>query len=91
MNHIPLVVGLTMAGVGLVCGLVYFSILRRTAVLLSSGQGRFTPLALTLGRLALATFVLASAARMGAVPLLAAFAGFLLARALALRSPRRSG
>jgi hypothetical protein len=80
-----------MAGVGLVAGLIYFSILRRTAVLLSSGQDRFTALVLTLARIALAGVVLVSAARMGPVPLLAAFAGFLWARALALHSARKSG
>lgn len=79
-----------MAAAGLAFGLAYFAALRRTVLLLGSG-GRLGPAALSLGRIAAAVIFLGLAARFGAVPLLAAFLGFLLARALALRALRRPG
>ncbi len=79
-----------MAFAGLVFGLLYFLALRRTAILFASGRGWFAPVALTLGRIGAAALFLALAARLGATVLLAAFAGFLLARAVALRAAGRS-
>ena len=74
---------------GLFFGLGYFIVLQRTAGLLVGGRGRLLPVALTLGRIAAAILFLGLAARFGALPLLTAFVGFLLARALALRAAKR--
>ncbi|MGO9544619.1 MAG: ATP synthase subunit I [Rhodomicrobium sp.] len=80
-----------MAFAGLVSGLLYFLALRRTAILFARGRGWLAPIALTLGRIAAAALLLALAAKLGAAPLLAAFAGFLLARAVALHVAGRLG
>jgi N-ATPase, AtpR subunit len=71
-------------------GLAYFAMLRRTAEILGAARGRATAVALTLGRLAAAIGFLALAAHFGTVPLLAAFLGFLAARARALRALRKA-
>jgi hypothetical protein len=73
---------------GLAFGLVYFVVLRRTVYLNAAGYGRLVPTVLTLGRLVAAILFLGVAARVGALPLLSSFMGFLLARALALREVR---
>ena len=95
MNHNALVltVGLPLATavVGLAFGLVYFAALRRTVALVTKQSGWPGPVLLTLGRIGGAVILLALAVRLGAAPLLAAFAGLLLARAAALRSMRRAG
>jgi N-ATPase, AtpR subunit len=82
------------AAAGLVFGRLYFAVLRRTVERLGtrtgSGLGRLAPAALTLARIAGATLFLGLAARFGALPLLAAFFGFLVARSLALRATRRT-
>lgn len=75
---------------GLVFGLAYFAALRRTVDLYRPGGGRVLPLFLTFGRLAGAILFLAFAVQFGALPLLAAFLGFLLARGLALHAARGS-
>ncbi|MGA9827260.1 MAG: ATP synthase subunit I [Rhodanobacteraceae bacterium] len=75
---------------GFAFGLLHFAALKRTTVLLVSGQGWLGPLALTLGRIGATVIFLFLAVKLGAGPLLAAFAGFLLARALALRAGRRA-
>jgi F1-F0 ATPase (N-ATPase) AtpR subunit len=85
----PLVAAMAVAGLAL--GLAYFAVLRRTAELLGTGGSRLRPLLLTLARIAVAALAFFFAARLGAAPLLAAFIGFLAARALALRRVRRSG
>lgn len=85
----PLVAGMAVAGLAL--GLAYFAALRQTAALLGTGGSRLRPLLLTLARVAGAALAFFFAARLGAAPLLAAFLGFLAARALALRWVRRSG
>lgn len=77
-----------VAGLGF--GGAYFAALRRTAELLAASGARLLPAALTLGRLAVAIVFLGCAARVGALPLLTALAGFLAARALALRAVRRA-
>jgi hypothetical protein len=82
---------LEMALAGFVFGLFYFAALWRTATLFAEGKGRAGPVALTLGRLAAAALFLAITARLGAAPLLGAFFGFLLARAVALRLAGRTG
>ena len=75
---------------GLAFGWAYFAALRRAADLYASDQARVLPAVLRLGRLAAAMVFFGFAARIGAPPLLAAFLGFLVARALALRAARRT-
>jgi len=69
---------------GLLLGAAYFVGVWRTAALVFARGGRMMPAALTLGRLVAAALVFAAAARSGALPLLAAFLGFLIARGVAL-------
>ena len=76
---------------GVLLGLAYFAALHRTVVLLAIGGSWLGPSALTLGRIGGAMILLALAARLGAAPLLGASLGFFLARAIALRTARRSG
>jgi N-ATPase, AtpR subunit len=76
---------------GFVFGIAYFGAVQRTATLFAAGSGWLAPAALTIARIAAAATLLAYAAKLGAAPLLAAFAGFLLARAVALRAARRPG
>jgi len=75
---------------GFLFGLAYFTALRRTIDLFTGGRGRLFPAALTLGRLTGVILFLGLAARVGALPLLTGFLGFLLARGLALRTARRA-
>jgi hypothetical protein len=70
---------------GLAFGCAYFAVLRRAVDLYAAGDGLLIPAVLTLGRLAAAILFLGVAARIGALPLLSSFMGFLLGRALALR------
>jgi hypothetical protein len=94
MSHDPLAstLGLAaaMAVAGLVFGLGYFAALRRTVSLYEAGQGVGGAVALTLLRVAAAAVFLMLAARLGALPLLTGFLGFLLARLLALRAARKA-
>jgi hypothetical protein len=82
---------ITMACAGFGFGLLYFAALKRTTSLFIAGCGWLGPLALTLGRIAAAGIFLGLTAKLGAVSLLAAFAGFLLARAVALHAARGAG
>lgn len=95
MTHNALFIdpGLTilMALAGLAFGLVYFATLKRSVTLFVEGKSWLRLLALTLGRIGAAVAFLYVAAKLGAAPLLAAFIGFLMARALALRAERRAG
>ena len=75
----------SFAFAGLAFGLAYFAMLRRTVDLHAAGHGLLVPALLTVGRLATAILLLGVAARVGALPVLSSFIGFLLARALALR------
>jgi hypothetical protein len=77
-----------MAPAGFVFGLVYFAALERTVILLVLGRGWLGPLAFTLGRVGAAVLFLGLAAKLGALPLLTVFMGFLVARAAALRAAR---
>ncbi len=87
---LPLPVLLAAIGLaGFVFGLLYFAAVQRTAILFATGRGWLAPVALTAGRIAAAAAFLALAARIGAAALLATFAGFLLARVVALRAARR--
>jgi len=80
-----------MAVAGLAFGFGYFASLKRSVTMFVGGKGWLGPLALTLGRIGAAVGFLFVAAKLGAAPLLAAFIGFLMARALALRAERRAG
>jgi hypothetical protein len=75
---------------GLVFGLMHFAGLRRTVELYSGGRSRLAAAALTIGRIAGAILFFGLAAKLGALPLLSSFLGFLLARTLALRAARRT-
>ena len=80
-----------MAFAGFAVGLAYFVTLRRTVILFAAGRSWLWLSALTLGRIGAVTTFLALTARLGAAPLLATFAGFLLSRAVAFRAVRRDG
>ena len=82
---------ITMALIGLSFGLVYFAAMRRTVTFFTAGRGWLVPVALTLGRIGVAIILLGLAAKLGAVSLIAAFIGFLFARAAALRAARSVG
>jgi F1F0 ATPase subunit 2 len=71
---------------GALLGAAYFAALRRNVGRYLSGRSLGPTLALHLGRLLLAGLGLVLIAQAGAVPLLGALLGFLLARSLALRS-----
>jgi F1F0 ATPase subunit 2 len=75
---------------GLALGVAYFAALRRTTDLYAAGRGWTIPASLTLGRLVAAAGFFALAANFGAMPLLAVFSGFLIARGLALRAVKRA-
>jgi len=75
---------------GLAFGCAYFAVLRRTVDFYTAGRGLLVPALLTVGRLATAILFLAVAARVGALPLLLAFLGFLVARMLALFAARKA-
>lgn len=70
---------------GLVFGLGYFYLLKRSVILLLQPGNRSLGVALTLGRLGLAALLLWQAAQLGAVALLSGLAGFAVARVIALR------
>jgi len=70
---------------GLTFGFAYFASLKRSVTLLTSGYGWIRPVAYGLGRFCAAAGFLFVAVNFGAAPLLAAFAGFLLARVVVLR------
>lgn len=73
---------------GFAFGVGYFAALRVTATWLAKGRGPLVPVLLTVGRFGAAVALFGGAALLGAPALLGAFAGFLVARALALRSAR---
>ena len=73
---------------GVVCGTVHFTLLWRGTRLLTSGGALFPAIGYGALRLAGTTIVLGLAAGHGAVALLAAGAGMLIARPLVLRATR---
>jgi len=85
-----LVLASSAALIGLACGLAYFHALRKTIDLFTAGRGWLWPLGLTLARILAAIVVLTLLARLGALALLAGFAGFLLAKMIATRSGHRA-
>jgi len=76
------------AAAGFGFGVGYFAALRWSVGLYRAGGTRLVAIALTLGRIAGAILFFGLAVRFGALPLLAALVGFLLARSLALRAVR---
>lgn len=83
------IIGLLALLAGFAFGLAYFQLVRRSARRLAAGERRLLSLAGVGGRLGAAVSVFFLAARLGAWPLLALFAGFLIAREIALRPERR--
>jgi len=79
----------SLALLAFAAGAAYFAALRLSITLFVSGRGWRVPLALTLGRVGAAVILLAIVAKLGALPLLATFVGFLAARAVALRAAGR--
>jgi hypothetical protein len=77
-----------MAFAGLIFGLLYFALLRRSVTLFATGRGWAGPLGLTILRIGAVVGFLFFAAKLGAATLVAAFIGFLIARVLALRVER---
>jgi F1F0 ATPase subunit 2 len=73
---------------GALLGAGYFAALRLNVDRYISSRSLAPALALHLGRLLLVGIVFALIAQIGAVPLLGALAGFLLARSLAIRRAR---
>ncbi len=73
---------------GILFGWCYFEALRRSVALYGSREGRAGSLTLTAGRMLAAAAFFAIAARLGALPLLVALLGFLVARGMAVRSAR---
>ncbi len=83
---IPDLVGVSvMAPIGVIGGVLYFAALRRAVASLALRGAMLPAIAFTVARGAVAIAVLGVAAWLGAWPLLAAFAGFLVARWLAMR------
>ncbi len=80
---VPLAISMALVGFGF--GIGYFAVLRRSVALLAGRGGWRAAATLTLGRIAAAVVLLAAVAQLGATSLLATFAGFLLARSIALR------
>ena len=78
-----------VAGFGL--GLLYFAALRFSVAAFASGGGWVVPMVLTGARIGGIALALGIAAKFGAIPLLSAFLGFLVARGVALRRSRVSG
>lgn len=78
----------SMALAGIAFGLVYFAALQKTAALFATGGGWLGPSALTLSRIGAAMIFFTFAVKLGAASLLAAFTGFLVARAIAVRATR---
>lgn len=75
---------------GMLLGATYFAKLRRTAELFCAGEDRVLPITMTLSRLGGAIVFFAVAVQFGALPLLGAFIGFLVARGFALRAVQRA-
>lgn len=90
-DTVPFVTTLVSVVAGTAVGLIYFAALRRSVTALVDNGGWLTPAILTIVRLVGIAIVFGFAAKLGAMPLLAAFIGFLIARAISLRwTPRAS-
>lgn len=78
-----------LAAAGFVLGKGYFGSLRRSVRLLVAQSAWSTSILLALARIAAAAVFFTFAVRWGVPAFLAAFAGFLVARQLAVRAVRR--
>ena len=85
MTATTIILVTSMALLGFGFGIGYFALLRRTTDQLAGHGDWRGAAAQTLGRIAAAIALLAAVAQLGAAPLLATFAGFLLARTVTLR------
>lgn len=83
-----LAVSAVLALSGLAFGAVYFAALRRSAARLAGDGEALRAAGTALGRIVVAAIFFAAAARFGALPLLAALLGFLIARTLFVRVAR---
>jgi NhaP-type Na+/H+ or K+/H+ antiporter len=72
-------------------GLFYFGAIRQTAEQIARREGWLRPVAFTLARLGAALLLFGFMARLGTWPLLAAFGGFIVARAVARRAEPPAG
>jgi F1F0 ATPase subunit 2 len=84
------IVGIAACIGGIALGLAYFTAMRWSTDAFVKGDDWRQALLLTLARLAGAGIVFVIIAQAGAVALLSAFVGFLVARALALSSAREN-
>lgn len=93
MSAIPtaFLVALLMAFVGLASGMVYFRGLRLGVDIFVAGHGWLMPTGLTIARITGLIGILSLATLLGPIALIACFLGFLLARAITLRSLRKDG
>jgi hypothetical protein len=90
LEHVSIVVPAAAAALtGFIFGLAYFAAMRATVARIVAGAGWLLPTAFTAARMIAMAMLLFLMVRFGAVPLLAAFIGFLIARQFALRD--RSG
>ena len=76
---------------GLLVGLAYFALLRRSVRLLVRPESIGSAVVLTLGRIAGVGGFLVVMARLGALPLVVSFIGFLAARTMTVQRARRAG
>jgi hypothetical protein len=90
VTDVPAVIAALCGGGGIVLGLLYFAALRRSVAIFTDGGGWFAPAALTLLRIAGIVIALGVAAKLGAIPVLAVFLGFLIARGISLRLAREA-
>jgi len=81
--------GPLLATAGLILGVAYFGSLRRSVRLSIEQHAWWRYMVAALTRIVAAALFFTLAVRWGAAALLAAFAGFLVARLLAVRAARR--
>lgn len=85
-----MILAAAMAGAGFLFSLGYFRLMQQSVARFAAGRGWRVPAALTLGRIIAVALFLAAAAKLGAPALIAAFAGFLAARAIFLHKTKRA-
>jgi hypothetical protein len=80
-----MIANLAHLALGLLAGLVHFTLLRRNTALYLQAGGAARAVGLQVARLGLLAGLLVEAATQGAMPLLLAMLGVLIARPIALR------
>ena len=85
---VTVLVGALALAFGATFGLAYFRLMQGTVAALASHSSWTRPIAFTMGRVAGAVAVFALLAYLGAVPLLAGFGGFLVARKIYVGAAR---